>query len=65
MKSYKLIYQLITLVEILEGENENKDLTLLDFAGFLDTSLKKTPANKQYATTPFGNNDKKTMCTLS
>ena len=47
MKSYPLIHQLITLVEQLESENGNKELTILDFAGFLNNSLDKPVAPKQ------------------
>lgn len=35
MKSYKLIHQLISLVERQEQENPGKDLSLTDFSGFL------------------------------
>ncbi|WP_031527715.1 MarR family winged helix-turn-helix transcriptional regulator [Dyadobacter crusticola] len=41
MKSYKLIHELITLVEEAEQENPGREVTIQDFAGFLVHSLSK------------------------
>jgi DNA-binding MarR family transcriptional regulator len=35
MKSYKLVHQLLNLVEEFEKEDQHKELTIVDFTGFL------------------------------
>ncbi|MGY3051959.1 DNA-binding MarR family transcriptional regulator [Pedobacter sp. UYEF25] len=61
MKSYKLIYQLLNLVQQLEEENNGKEPTIQDFTGFL---LNKTPHHSDYVANTevrFGNNDSDTL----
>ena len=55
MKSYKLIYQLLNLVEDFESENKDRDLTLSEFSGFLINHLSQ--ANSEAAAdVRFGDN---------
>jgi hypothetical protein len=44
MKSYKLIHELISLVEELEQQNPDRAVTMQDFAGFMvHTAGKSAP----------------------
>jgi len=57
MKSYKLIHQLITLVEQLEEENPGREISIQDFTGFLLTTAVAPVAGSANSEIRFGNND--------
>jgi DNA-binding MarR family transcriptional regulator len=54
MKSYRLIHQLVDLVEKFEGENNNQELSLHDFAGFLINHVAGPVTEKISADVRFG-----------
>lgn len=58
MKSYKLIHQLISLVEILEVDNQEAELSLQDFAGFLISHLEESGNDTENSDIRFGTNEK-------
>ncbi|MBC8033173.1 MAG: winged helix DNA-binding protein [Chitinophagaceae bacterium] len=43
MRSYTLIHQLISMVEDFEKRNEEKELSMQDFAGFFMTRMQESP----------------------
>jgi DNA-binding MarR family transcriptional regulator len=56
MKSYKLIHQLLNLVEDFESENTDRELCLSEFSGYLINHL--TQSNSESAAdVRFGNNE--------
>ncbi|GGH01143.1 MarR family winged helix-turn-helix transcriptional regulator [Mucilaginibacter phyllosphaerae] len=54
MKSYQLIHQLISLVEKLEEEKNENELSLNDFAGYLLTQITQTTDANAANDTRFG-----------
>ncbi|RFZ84232.1 hypothetical protein DYU05_00965 [Mucilaginibacter terrenus] len=54
MKSYKLIHELISMVEKLETENNGVEVSLHDFAGFLVNQLETTSLYTSQADARFG-----------
>ncbi len=61
MKSYNLVHQLIHLVEKMETENIDREISLLDFAGFLNSHLTEPPVNPPDSTAPFGTNERQAL----
>lgn len=61
MKSYSLIHQLIQLVEKLEAENIDGELSLLEFAGFLNSHLSEPASSTPNSTAPFGANERQAL----
>lgn len=60
MKSYQLIHQLLTLVEIFENDNnQSEELTIQNFTGFLNTHLAAQDMNKSSNDIRFGKNEDK------
>ncbi|RWY54010.1 MarR family winged helix-turn-helix transcriptional regulator [Mucilaginibacter gilvus] len=57
MKSYQLIHQLISLVEQLEEENQERELSIQDFTGFLLNTVGDQTGNTANSEVRFGNND--------
>jgi DNA-binding MarR family transcriptional regulator len=57
MKSYKLIHELLNLVEKLEGESMGMEVTLHDFAGFLINNLDGPIDNTVNLDLRFGKNE--------
>jgi DNA-binding MarR family transcriptional regulator len=57
MKSYKLIHQLLTLAEQLEGERPGEEIGLKDFSGFLLNHLKEPHENSLSPDIRFGKNE--------
>jgi DNA-binding MarR family transcriptional regulator len=57
MKSYQLIHQLIDLVAELEKENQGREASLQDFAGFLLNKVGDPAGNTQSSEVRFGAND--------
>lgn len=57
MKSYKLVHELLTLVEKLEGDRNGQEISLQDFAGFLLTRFHDTVALKPNADVRFGDKE--------
>ena len=57
MKSYRLIQQLIDLVEQLEEETPGREHSVHDFAGFLLTKVGAPADNSVNSEVRFGNND--------
>ncbi len=55
MKSYKLIHQLITLVEDFEKESGGEEVSLQDFTGFLINHLEQSPDESSHVDVRFGN----------
>ncbi|MDN3584579.1 MarR family winged helix-turn-helix transcriptional regulator [Mucilaginibacter flavus] len=45
----------------MESENEGRDLSLVDLAGFLNNSLSVPPSSERSNSAPFGNNDAPTL----
>lgn len=56
MKSYKLVYELLNLVEKFEVENTDRELCLSDFSGFLINQLNE-PNSSTAADVRFGKNE--------
>lgn len=54
MKSYRLIHQLLTLVEQLEEEQNGSEVSMQDFAGFLINHLSDTPGKLVHEDVRFG-----------
>lgn len=61
MKSYKLIYQLINLVEELEEERNGKELSIQDFTGLLLNKANKPSNTIINNEVRFGNSDVKAL----
>jgi DNA-binding MarR family transcriptional regulator len=61
MKSYKLVHQLLNLVEELEKENKGKELGLSDFSGYLINSLSHSIQPVTSLDVRFGNQEAKTQ----
>jgi len=61
MKSYKLVHQLLNLVEELEKENKGKELGLSDFSGYLINNLSKSSQPVASLDVRFGNQEAKTQ----
>lgn len=57
MKSYQLIHQLISLVEQLEQQNEGRELSMQDFAGFLLHTAGDSTADFAGSEIRFGKNE--------
>lgn len=57
MKSYFLIHQLIDLVEQMEAENPEKELSIQDFTGFLLNNIAGANDNAANSEVRFGSND--------
>jgi DNA-binding MarR family transcriptional regulator len=57
MKSYKLIHQLLSLVEKLEEETNGAEVTLQHFTGFLVAEVSKDTANDATPDIRFGENE--------
>jgi len=57
MKSYQLIHQLIELVEQLEEENQDRELSIQDFTGFLLNNVGDPATNLVNSEVRFGNSD--------
>lgn len=57
MKSYHLIHQLIDLVEQMEAENPEKELSIQDFTGFLLNNIAGANGNAANSEVRFGSND--------
>lgn len=57
MKSYQLIHQLVSLVEQLEQENQGKEISIRDFAGFLLNIVGDPAAGFASADVRFGKNE--------
>ena len=57
MKSYKLIHQLISLVEDFENEGSDKEPSLQDFTGFLVNHLEQNPDESLDVDVRFGNKE--------
>lgn len=61
MKSYKLVHQLLNLVEELEKENKGKELGLSDFSGYLINNLSQSSQPVTTLDVRFGNQEAKTQ----
>ena len=61
MKSYKLVHQLLNLVEELEKENKGKELGLSDFSGFLINHLSHSSQLVTSLDVRFGSQEEKTQ----
>lgn len=61
MKSYQLIHQLIDLVEQLEEENQDREISIQDFMGFLLNNVDDPAANLVNGEVRFGNSDRKAL----
>jgi DNA-binding MarR family transcriptional regulator len=61
MKSYKLVHQLLNLVEELEKENKGKELGLSDFSGYLINNLSHSAQPVASLDVRFGNQEAKTQ----
>lgn len=61
MKSYKLVHQLLNLVEELEKENKGKEIGLSDFSGFLINNLSHSSQPVTTLDVRFGNQEAKTQ----
>lgn len=61
MKSYKLVHQLLNLVEELEKENKGKELGLSDFSGYLINNLSHSSQPVTTLDVRFGNQEAKTQ----
>ncbi|RKR82954.1 DNA-binding MarR family transcriptional regulator [Mucilaginibacter gracilis] len=57
MKTYKLIHQLINLVEQLEAESQAEELSIQDFAGFLLSKVGDSTGSFVNNEVRFGDND--------
>ena len=57
MKSYKLIHQLIDLVAQLEEENQGKEASIGDFAGFMLNKVGNAAGNTANTEVRFGDTD--------
>jgi DNA-binding MarR family transcriptional regulator len=57
MKSYKLIHQLINLVEQLEEESQRQEVSIQDFTGFLLNKVGDAAGNNVNSEVRFGDND--------
>ena len=57
MKSYKLIHQLITLVEDFENDSTDKEPSLQDFTGFLVNHLEQNPDESLDVDVRFGSKE--------
>jgi len=57
MKSYKLIHQLINLVEQLEEESQGQEVSIQDFTGFLLNKVGDAAGNNVNSEVRFGDND--------
>ena len=57
MKSYQLIHQLIDLAEELEKQNNGKEPSLQDFAGFLINQLNEPVSSSVTPDIRFGKNE--------
>lgn len=57
MKSYQLIHQLISLVEQLEQENPDREISVQDFTGFLLTRVSDPASGFINNEVRFGNNE--------
>ena len=58
MRSYDLIHQLISLVEEFEKESQEKELSMVDFTGFLVNYVEKPNHHKITEDVRFGGNEK-------
>jgi DNA-binding MarR family transcriptional regulator len=58
MKSYKLIHQLIDLVEQLENENQDREISIQDFTGFLLNKIGDSASSQVNNEARFGEHDK-------
>jgi len=61
MKSYKLVHQLLNLVEELEKESKGKELGLSDFSGYLINNLSNSSQPVASLDVRFGNQEAKTQ----
>jgi DNA-binding MarR family transcriptional regulator len=59
MKSYRLIHQLLELVEQFENESGKSDGTLQDFTGFILNSLQQPGVQQHNSDVRFGENEQK------
>lgn len=57
MKSYRLIHQLISLVEQLEQENSGQEVSLQSFAGFLINTVGDQPQHNDAVDVRFGDKE--------
>jgi len=61
MKSYKLIHQLLSLVEEFEQENTDRELCLSDFSGFLINNLEHSDKSMTSLDIRFGKMEEETQ----